>query len=182
METQQVLLGRFKETDLEDFYQYARIPGLGEAAGWRHLENLAEAAEDLPSLINNPFAYALEDKKTGRVIGHLTIHDESAVNDSKEKELGFVLHPDYRRRGIIFEAVTVVLADLFTQGIEKIYAGYFEDNEASEALIKKLGFTFSGTSSYTSPTLQQTFKMFDYVMTREKYLQTIQEATYENGN
>lgn len=169
METKRIRLRNFRPEDLADFYAYAKIDGLGEAAGWRHLNSLEEAQAELPVLLDNPFAYALEDKSSGKVIGHLTIHDEDENHNSFEKELGFVLHPDFRRQGIMREVVQMMIAELFQHGIEKIFVGCLADNLASENLIKKLGFVFDKPTTYFSSSLNQTLIIYQYVMTKEDY-------------
>ena len=41
IETKRLILRSFKQTDLEDFYEYASVEGVGEMAGWKHHENIA---------------------------------------------------------------------------------------------------------------------------------------------
>ena len=40
IETERLLLRPFAESDLEDFYAYASVPGVGEWAGWPHHESI----------------------------------------------------------------------------------------------------------------------------------------------
>ena len=40
IETERLLLRPFIESDLEDFYTYASVPGVGERAGWPHHETI----------------------------------------------------------------------------------------------------------------------------------------------
>lgn len=37
IETDRLILRAWKEDDLQDFFEYASIEGVGEMAGWRHL-------------------------------------------------------------------------------------------------------------------------------------------------
>ena len=39
IETDRLLLRSFKPSDLDDFYEYASVEGVGEMAGWKHHEN-----------------------------------------------------------------------------------------------------------------------------------------------
>ena len=43
IETKRLIIRSFKQTDLEDFYEYASVEGVGEMAGWKHHENIAES-------------------------------------------------------------------------------------------------------------------------------------------
>ncbi|MEG1743070.1 MAG: N-acetyltransferase, partial [Clostridia bacterium] len=36
LETEHLILRPWHESDLEDFYEYASVPGVGEMAGWQH--------------------------------------------------------------------------------------------------------------------------------------------------
>ena len=51
LETQRLLLRPFKQTDLDDFYEYASVEGVGEMAGWKHHENKEQSLEILNSFI-----------------------------------------------------------------------------------------------------------------------------------
>ncbi|MHC5249614.1 GNAT family N-acetyltransferase [Enterococcus sp. LJL90] len=169
METSQVKLRPFQETDLADFYAYTKIPGLGEAAGWRHAGSLAEAEAMLQNLLNNQQTYAIEEKQTLQVIGHITVHDDSEDHDPQIKELGFVLHPDFQRRGIMKSVVALVLTEVFSQQVTKVYACCFTENQASQNLIEGLGFQFEQAGSYSSPSLQKTFSSNEYFMTKSHW-------------
>ena len=41
IETERLILRPFRQTDLEDFYEYASVEGVGERAGWKHHESIA---------------------------------------------------------------------------------------------------------------------------------------------
>ena len=60
-------------------------------------------------------------------------------------EIGYELHADYWRQGIMFEATEAVLAFCFERlGVRRVEADVVEGNAASAALLKKLGFTLEG--------------------------------------
>ena len=44
IETKRLILRSFKDTDLDDFYAYASVEGVGEMAGWHHHENKEKTA------------------------------------------------------------------------------------------------------------------------------------------
>ena len=39
IETERLVLRAFRQSDLEDFFEYASVDGVGEMAGWQHHEN-----------------------------------------------------------------------------------------------------------------------------------------------
>ncbi len=44
LETDRLMLRPWREEDLEDFYRYASVPGVGEMAGWAAHENREQSA------------------------------------------------------------------------------------------------------------------------------------------
>ena len=45
LETERLVLRAFKDSDLNDFYEYASEDGVGEMAGWKHHERMEETKE-----------------------------------------------------------------------------------------------------------------------------------------
>jgi len=71
------------------------------------------------------------------------------TNDRHVLELGFHLRPDYWGRGLAREAARAVIAFAFeTLAIESLFAGHHPANEASERLLKKLGFLWTHEEIY----------------------------------
>ena len=63
IETKRLILRSFKQTDLEDFYEYASVEGVGEMAGWKHHENIAESQSIMNSFISEDKVFAICLKK-----------------------------------------------------------------------------------------------------------------------
>ena len=40
IETERLILRPWQEADLDDFYAYASVPGVGEMAGWAHHQSI----------------------------------------------------------------------------------------------------------------------------------------------
>jgi RimJ/RimL family protein N-acetyltransferase len=63
-------------------------------------------------------------------------------------ELGYWVGPPYWNAGYATEAVSAVMAHLFTdRGLDRLNAIVFADNEASAAVLLKVGFRETGQSS-----------------------------------
>ena len=56
-------------------------------------------------------------------------------------EVGYVVHPDYKNRGIATEAFTALIREAFRLGFPKVRAGAFEENRASLRVMEKCGLT-----------------------------------------
>ena len=59
IETERLILRPFRQTDLEDFYEYASVEGVGEMAGWKHHESIAESQSIMNSFISNDKVFAI---------------------------------------------------------------------------------------------------------------------------
>ncbi|WP_211237431.1 GNAT family N-acetyltransferase [Paucisalibacillus globulus] len=82
-------------------------------------------------------------KDRNEFIGTIGIHNYAAqVNRA---EIGFELHPEQWRKGILTEAIACVLEYCFVEmGIHRMGAVTFPGNEASNKLLEKVGFTQEG--------------------------------------
>ena len=66
--------------------------------------------------------------------------------EHRKAETGFWIFPEYWGQGIVTEAMSTVITYGFTKmKLHRISAEIEDDNPASIALIKKLGFSFEGT-------------------------------------
>ena len=79
----------------------------------------------------------IKEAATGRLVGVLHTMPGGAPG---EAELGFVIHRDVRRRGYAREAVTALLGQLRESGITRAVATCYAFNDASAALLLRLGF------------------------------------------
>ena len=65
-------------------------------------------------------------------------------------EVGFMLHPDYWQQGIAQEAMSAILPYLWqVTDIDHVHADADPRNEASIALLRRLGFHQTGTAKNT---------------------------------
>ena len=81
----------------------------------------------------------MEDKASGRMIGFLHL---MKAEETGAVELGYVVHRDFRRRGLASEAVRAVLAQLRQQGVKTVICTVYCFNEASIRMLEKLGFLY----------------------------------------
>lgn len=169
IETSRLILRAFTPSDLDDFYEYASVEGVGEMAGWKHHESKDESQEILDMFIKDDNVFAIVDKTNNKVIGSLGIElyskeDElSELNDYKGRELGFVLSKDYWGKGLIPEAVNSVINYLFNEiDLDFILCGHFNYNKQSKRVQEKCGFLpyrSSTMKTRTGTTEQVTFTL-----------------------
>ena len=65
--TERLLLRPWRESDLADFHEYARVDGVGQMAGWAPHRDLEESRQILSRFIAGKRTFALEHN--GKVIG-----------------------------------------------------------------------------------------------------------------
>lgn len=144
LKTEHLLLRRWKYDDLDDFFSYASVNGVGQMAGWIPHKNKNETKRILDYFINNKETFAIEYKN--KVIGSIGIDKYNEkyfpeFNDLKCRELGFVLSKDYWGRGFMPEALTEVIRFLFEDiNLDIIMCGYFIWNNQSKKVQEKCGF------------------------------------------
>ena len=147
IETERLILRPWLETDLLDFYEYARVKGVGEKAGWNHHQSLDESQRILELFQKEKKTFALELKEAGKVIGSLGLEprDEEAGLDKKlyGREIGYVLSKDYWGRGLMSEAVSAVIHYCFTVlNFDYLTCGHFDHNVRSRRMVEKNGFRY----------------------------------------
>ena len=77
IKTDRLLLRPWRESDLADFYAYARVDGVGQMAGWLPHENMEKSREILNHFIEGKKTFALEYQ--GKVIGSLGVEEYREV-------------------------------------------------------------------------------------------------------
>lgn len=152
IETERLVLRPWRESDLDDLYEYASIPGVGEMAGWNHHKSKEESLTILNSFISHKKTFALELKENGKVIGSLGMEemDPDPVGAGKlGREIGYVLSRDYWGRGLMPEAVKAVIGYCFdVLNYDYLTCGHFLRNDRSRRVVEKCGFQFFGESMF----------------------------------
>ena len=180
--TERLILRPWRQSDLDDFFEYASVEGVGEMAGWPHHENKEITQMILDNFIEGKktFAIVLDDK----VIGSLGIekYNEEWFPELKDKRcraIGYVLSKDYWGKGIMTEAVKEVIRYLFeVEKLDCILCGHFLHNNRSGRVIEKCGFKHHSFQKYTTRmnTIEDTEEC---ILTRQDWIKIKNE---ERGN
>jgi [ribosomal protein S5]-alanine N-acetyltransferase len=138
METSRLVIRRFRISDKEDVFAYAKHPEVGPNAGWKPHESVTHSE----SIIRNIFllqahGFALVDKNTNRVIGSINLHKRPVF---RNYELGYSLSHDYWGQGLMSEAVQAMLEYGFTTlKARRIFAKTNVTNKRSQRVLIKQG-------------------------------------------
>lgn len=147
IETERLILRPWQETDVEDFYEYARVDGVGQRCGWLPHKNLEESAAILSLFIQEKKTLALEVKETGKVIGSIGLEARDAdlgiAPQLQGREIGYVLNKDYWGRGLMPEAVKAVIDYCFKElDFDWLTCGHFIWNDQSRRVVEKCDFRY----------------------------------------
>ena len=147
IETERLILRPWQESDLMDFYEYAKVDGVGQMAGWLPHENLDVSRMILRSFMEQKKTLALELKESGKVIGSLGLEERDEYVDvpdgSMGREIGYVLSKDYWGKGLMPEAVKAVIHHCFVQlDFDWLTCGHFVWNNQSRRVVEKCGFQY----------------------------------------
>ena len=147
LETDRLLLRPWKESDLDDFYEYASVPGVGEMAGWPPHADKDVSRTVLERFINGKKTFALVYKENGKVIGSLGVEKYALEDklseffDYRGRSIGYVLSKDYWGKGLMPEAVNRVISYLFDElDYDFLLSGHFDFNKRSSRVQEKCGF------------------------------------------
>ena len=170
--TDRLTLRPWRESDLNDFYEYASVDGVGQMAGWNPHRNLEESKAILYRFIEGKRVFALEYK--GKAIGSLGIEEYREkyypeLDALQGREIGYVLSKAYWGQGLMPEAVKAAIDWLFHEvGLDFIMVGHFDWNSQSRRVVEKCGFQYIKTTKFE--TRYETVETsIEYILRREQY-------------
>lgn len=157
LETERLILRPWRQEDLQDFYEYASVDGVGQMAGWAPHESPEVSKTILNSFIEGKKTFAIVLKENGKAIGSLGLENsersglDESFSDKKGREIGYVLSKDYWGQGLMPEAVKRVIMWAFDE--EKwdfVSCGHFNENMQSRRVIEKCGFKFYKETTFNT--------------------------------
>ena len=147
IETDRLILRPWQETDFYDFYEYAKVDGVGQRCGWLPHKDIEESRRILEMFMDEKKTFALELKENGKVIGSVGLEARDAdlgiPEILKGREIGYVLNKDYWGRSLMPEAVKAVIDYCFKElDFDWLTCGHFVWNHQSRRVVEKCGFEF----------------------------------------
>ena len=172
LKTQRLILRPWCMDDLDDFFEYAKVDGVGQMAGWLPHKNKNETLAVLQNFIKNKKTFAIV--KDNKVIGSLGIEkynekENPKFDKLKVRELGIVISKDYWGQGIAPEAFNKVIDYLFNElDLDIVMAGYFENNKQSKRFQEKCGFKLYKKIMHTTQ-FGQTVTAYENIIINPKH-------------
>jgi len=150
LKTDRLILRPWRLADLDDFFAYASVDGVGQMAGWPPHKSKTESLQVLQYFIDpateGKTNFAIE--YNGKVIGSLSLklYNENVLPELANlqcREIGYVLAKDYWGRGFMPEALAEVIKYAFADlKLDALGSGYFVHNTQSASVQEKCGFKF----------------------------------------
>ena len=148
LESERLLLRELSISDAESMYYYAKEDTVTEYVLFETHKSINDSLTFINQAIEkyanaDYYVWAIELKKNKHFIGSCGIHDIDRMNRSAE--LGYIISHDYWNQGIATEAGNLLMDFGFNNlKLHRIYARYFEGNEASRRVMEKLGMRYEG--------------------------------------
>lgn len=186
METERLILRKWKETDAEDLFEYARAPDVGPIAGWPPHRSVEESLDVIRNVFDGAECYAICEKENGKAIGAIELklngHTDMTERDD-ECELGYWLGKPFWGRGYMPEAAKEIIRHGFEDlGMNTIWCGYYDENRKSARVQEKLGFVYHHTCNEVPvPLLNEVRVGHTNIMTKAHWAEMQAEQTDEEA-
>ena len=175
LETERLILRKILPQDEDDMYEYSRDAETSKYLLWEphasrnytraHIRYLQDAYNRASF-----FDWALIEKESGKMIG--TCGFTEIFEREKRAEVGYVIAPNFHRRGFAPEALAKVMEYGFvTLGLTKLSGRFMEDNEASRKVLERFGFWDDTTKKESIFKRGKKQRIFTYSLTKEQYLE-----------
>ena len=132
--TDRLLLRPFRETDLDDLYEFLSQLEHDEFEGYPGITR-ENCAEHMRYRLGSEEFYAVELTAAGKVIGNIYCGNR----DFAAKEVGYIINERFRGQGYALEALTAVVAEALRFGAHRVYAECDPRNAPSWKLLEKAG-------------------------------------------
>lgn len=176
LETERLILRRWKETDAASLYEYAQDPEVGPIAGWPSHKNIEESLEVIKTVFNGTECYAICEKDSNKAIGAIELKLNGCTDMTErddECELGYWLGKPFWGRGYMTEAANEILRHGFEDiGMTTIWCGYYDGNNKSKRVQEKVGFIYHHTCDEVPVPLMNEVRIgHTNYMTKEHWLE-----------
>jgi RimJ/RimL family protein N-acetyltransferase len=148
LESQRIILRRFREADLPVLLAYRNDPEIARYQSWESFSEgeandfLLEQLNLEPGMPGKWFQFAIEHKSNGELLGDCALQADSA---GQQGEIGFTLSRQGQGKGVATEAVARLCDYAFSElRLHRLVAITDCRNQASVALLERLAFRREG--------------------------------------
>ncbi len=177
--TPRLILRKVQKKDLDDIYEYCRLPSSCKYAQWQPHEDRGVTKQYLAWLFSAMrhgayFTWVIELRETGRVIG--TCSFVNMDEEYKIAEIGYGIGKRFWGNGYATEAVRAVMDYGFTRvGLLKVNARIMRENLSSVRLAGRVGMSCEGIQRKGVYAKKQAHDLYLFGITDEDYKQLLAE-------
>lgn len=150
LETERLLLRRFRETDAEAvFLNWASDDEVTKFLTWPTHRSVENSAGYIKFCLDSykeadSYQWAIELKETGEIFGSISV--VKIDEDVDAVELGYAIGRRFWGNGYMAEAVKAVITFFFEEvGVNRIAARHDTNNPNSGKVMRKAGMQYEGT-------------------------------------
>ena len=145
IQTERLVLRVFDPTDALDVFAYAKNPKVALMAGWPTHQSLEESRAAVQHCIAQGETWAIVEKKGGRVIGSIGLHEDTRREAENARKLVYALGESWWGQGYATEAADAILHHAFhSMNCPIVGAYHFPQGDKAQQVLKKMGFTYEG--------------------------------------
>ena len=146
METERLILRKFRLEDAEGILEYGSCAETVKDLMWDGVSTLEEARAGIFEYHwSRPGIWAIEHKESGKMIGCIDIRLKLA---HEKASFGYVLNKKFWGQGYMTEALSAVLKLCFEQlKLNRVEARHYVGNEASGRVMEKAGMVREGQAA-----------------------------------
>ena len=146
LNSEDITLRPWKESDAENLYNLAKSPNIGPKAGWPPHKSVEESLEVIKTIFSNKETYAIIYKN--QLVGcvGLLFYPNCHQDWGKDSaEIGYWLSDDAVGYGYMTEAVKALETNAFKKGLNRIVIRTDAKNVRSDSVPKRCGYCLEGT-------------------------------------
>lgn len=174
LKTERLILRKWRESDAESLFEYAKNPDIGPIAGWPPHKSVEESLNVIKTVFNGAECYAICEKENEKTIGaiELILNGRTDMTERDDEcELGYWLGEPFWGRGYVPEAARELLRHGFEDiGMNTIWCAYYDGNQKSKRVQEKVGFIYHHTcENVPVPLLNETRVGHTNIMTKKHW-------------
>lgn len=145
LHTERLVLRAFDPNDAVDVYAIGQSENVGRMAGFIPHKSLEDSRRMVRDFINATSVWAIVEKRSGHVIGFISLQKDNARPTQNALKTGYALGENYWGQGYATETCREMIRYAFEEcDCQVLSVSHFPFNQKSKRVIKKLGFTYEG--------------------------------------
>ena len=149
LHTERLVLRAFDPNDAVSLYGLAQNETVARMAGFAPHKSLEDSRLMVQQFIASNAVWAVVEKRTGRLIGFVSLHPDSSRFTANARKLAYTFGEEYWGQGFATETCRELIRHAFEElDCIVLSVSHFPFNQKSKRVIKKLGFAYEGVQRH----------------------------------